>query len=111
MVKRRVRTGENGIEWVSAHETGAQCRRLKQIEIEDLAITDAADDKFWSHGLTAKQVRSVLNRRWVAIGSRPERAAWRFRLSPPMIDAYGDRSPLGAVKQVKPRSCGDGEAP
>jgi hypothetical protein len=48
---------------------------MPQIEIEDLAITDAADDKFWSHGLTAKQVRSVLNRRWVAIRNRPERAA------------------------------------
>lgn len=48
---------------------------MPRIEIEDLAITDAADDKFWSHGLTARQVRSVLSRRWVAIRNRPDRAA------------------------------------
>ena len=48
---------------------------MPQIEIEDLAITDAADDKFWSHGLTAKQVRSVLNGRWVAIRNCPGRTA------------------------------------
>lgn len=48
---------------------------MPQIDIEDLAITDAADDKFWSHGLTAWQVRSVLNRRWVAIRNRAQRAA------------------------------------
>ncbi|MGH2617837.1 MAG: hypothetical protein ACRDJC_21620 [Thermomicrobiales bacterium] len=48
---------------------------MARIEIGELRITAAADDTFWSHGLTPKQVRSILDRRWVVIRNRPDRAA------------------------------------
>lgn len=48
---------------------------MPRIEIVELNFTTAAMDKLWSHGLRPEQVRSVLDRRWVATRNRPDRAA------------------------------------
>jgi hypothetical protein len=48
---------------------------MARIEIAELNVTTTAVDKLWGHGLRPAQVWSVLNRRWVAVRNRPDRAA------------------------------------
>ncbi len=48
---------------------------MPRIEIARFQITDTAADKLWSHGLVARQVRSVLSGRTVLTRNRAGRAA------------------------------------
>lgn len=46
-----------------------------RIEFADFDITEAAEAKFWSHGIDSDQVYAVLDRPLVVIRNRPGRAA------------------------------------
>jgi hypothetical protein len=48
---------------------------VARIEIVSFDITATAEDKFWMHGIRAKQVEAVLNHPWTVIRNRPDRAA------------------------------------
>ncbi len=57
---------------VLPRESGAQMAR---IEIARFLVSDAAAEKFWTHGISTDQVESVLDSRWVTTRNRAGRTA------------------------------------
>jgi hypothetical protein len=48
---------------------------MARIEIANLLIDENVEEKFWRHGLTPIQVRSVLDNWWIVTHNRKDRAA------------------------------------
>ena len=48
---------------------------MARISVLEFAISDRAESKFWAHGITRRQVISILENRWIAIANRKNRAA------------------------------------
>jgi hypothetical protein len=48
---------------------------MARLPILEFRITERAEAKFWDHGISRRQVTSVLRNRWVALANRNHRAA------------------------------------